>query len=77
MQSVDGQTVDGQTAETGEDRVDVDFVTQVWPVLQRRCLKCHNADKSEGGLRLESRKLAELGGHTGITVLGDSPDESE
>ncbi len=57
--------------------VAVEFETQVWPILERRCLKCHNADKSEGGLRLDSRVGAEQGGHTGNSILASVPEESE
>ena len=36
----------------------VDFARDVRPILERRCLECHSADKSKGGLVLESRELA-------------------
>ncbi|MCA9036465.1 MAG: c-type cytochrome, partial [Planctomycetaceae bacterium] len=33
----------------------VDFASEVLPILQRRCLECHGPDAREGGFRLTSR----------------------
>ncbi|MCH2183604.1 MAG: PSD1 and planctomycete cytochrome C domain-containing protein [Mariniblastus sp.] len=69
---------------------EVDFVTQVQPILNRRCAQCHGEKRREGGLRFTSRRdaLSELdsGGHAIIAgAPGDgsllsrltSSDESE
>src|SRR3954454_21419303 len=36
----------------------VDFVKDVQPLLANHCLKCHDAKKQKGGLRLDSREHA-------------------
>ena len=68
----------------------VDFVREVRPLLVKRCLACHDAEHSKGGLRLDSRQAALKGGKSkqpGITpgtparsellkrVLTHAPDE--
>ena len=63
--------------EADNTPVAVSFQSQIWPILQRKCLDCHNSDVTEAGLNLESRTLADSGGHTGNTILGNDPDQSE
>lgn len=54
----------------------VDFVSEVKPVLERRCLECHNRDYVFAGLRLETRELAMKGGRSGPVILPGNPDDS-
>ncbi|MBQ16197.1 MAG: hypothetical protein CMJ65_03630 [Planctomycetaceae bacterium] len=58
------------------DRPAVDFVDQVRPILQARCLKCHGPDKQEGGLRLDRRDSLVAGGDSGEPAIrpGKSSD---
>jgi len=44
------------------------FATDIQPILERSCLPCHNATKSEGGLILESPKAMLEGGDNGPAV---------
>ena len=37
-------------------------------ILRDECLPCHNAEKSKGGLNMESRESLLLGSDTGIVV---------
>ena len=53
----------------------VDFATQVWPVLQRRCLDCHGPKKQEGDLRVDQRETLLKGEHA--PVVPGKPDQSE
>ncbi len=43
----------------------VDFAREVFPVLKRNCLACHNATKAKAGLNLETPELILQGGDTG------------
>ncbi len=36
----------------------IDFETQVQPILEQNCYKCHGPDKQKGGLRLDSKESA-------------------
>jgi hypothetical protein len=36
----------------------VDFRSQILPLLQKHCLDCHSASRSEGALRLDDEALA-------------------
>jgi len=45
------------------------FETRVRPVLVAHCLPCHDAKKSRGGLRLDSREALLRGGDTGPAVV--------
>jgi formylglycine-generating enzyme required for sulfatase activity len=36
----------------------IDFVKEVQPILEYKCVVCHNAEKKEGKLRLDSKKYA-------------------
>lgn len=56
---------------------DVDFATEVQPILQQHCTSCHGADRAAGGLRLDNRPDALLGGDTQLPVLGGSLETNE
>ncbi len=64
------------TLSVAADRPAVDFVGQVRPILQARCLKCHGPDKQEGGLRLDRRESLVAGGDSGEPAIrpGKSSD---
>jgi hypothetical protein len=52
---------------------DVDFVTQVKPILEVSCVSCHSAEKPKGKLRIETKADALKGGETGPAIVpGDS-----
>lgn len=48
---------------------DVDFVSDVQPILQARCWSCHGEEKQESGLRLDVRQDAFLGGDSGKVIV--------
>jgi len=51
----------------------VHFVNDIQPLLERSCLKCHSAELSMSGLRLDDREPALKGGDLGVDILpGDS-----
>ena len=56
---------------------DVDFVRDVYPILQRSCFECHGAEKHKGGLRLDEREAAFNGGDSGDTIVKGNPADSE
>lgn len=63
-----------QTPAFGE----VVFDDQVWPILEQRCLRCHNQNRAEGDLVFDAgRDWVVRGGHTGRSILGPSAAKSE
>jgi len=46
----------------------VDYLTQVKPILRERCFACHGALKQEGNLRLDTAALAGRGGDSGAAI---------
>ena len=54
----------------------VSFVKDIQPILEQSCLKCHNAEVSMSGLRLDSREHALKGGDLGIDILPGKGDRS-
>jgi hypothetical protein len=47
----------------------VDFARDVWPILQARCVECHNADRRKAGLSLADGDSALAGGDSGRVIL--------
>ncbi|MGN6545128.1 MAG: DUF1549 domain-containing protein [Aureliella sp.] len=47
------------------------FLEQVAPIFERSCVGCHNAEKREGGLALDSAEGLTAGGDSGPVVLAD------
>ncbi len=52
------------------------FEKYVRPVLVQRCHSCHDSNKQEGGLRLDSRQLAIKGGDRGQAMILGNPNGS-
>ena len=69
-----------QTSEipafTDPDSIPI-FEALVRPILQQKCVSCHNQDKQKGGLMLTSWEEIALGGENGAVILSGQPEESE
>jgi hypothetical protein len=59
---------------TAADRVD--FETEVLPLLQAHCFRCHGSQKQEGGLRLDRREALLAGGDSGPALDLEDPADS-
>ena len=55
----------------------LDFPSQVQPVLETKCLECHNANKAKGDLLMTSVEAMIKGGESGSALVPGKPDESE
>ena len=64
--------------ECGSDAVagDVDYQSQIKPILTEKCYSCHGVLKQEGGLRLETRSLILNGGDSGPALIVGDPASS-
>ena len=54
---------------------EVDFTTQVQPLLTNHCLRCHGPDE-KGGLRLDTQQALLKGGFSGPVIVANSATES-
>ncbi len=54
----------------------VDFQRDVRPLLEIKCLPCHNASNKLGGLSVETRESAIHGGDSGPSIIVGQPDQS-
>jgi len=52
------------------------FDTQVRPILQAHCVRCHGGEKTRSGLALTTRQGLLKGGERGPAVSLDRPDDS-
>ncbi len=55
---------------------EVDYESQIKPLLKARCYACHGALKQEAGLRLDTGAAARRGSENGPVITGGSPAES-
>lgn len=67
--------VSGDAAKPAAD-VDRHFESKVRPILVEHCLRCHGAEKTKGGLRLDSGPAMNEGGDTGPAVVPGDPGKS-
>ena len=51
-------------AEKGTNGVGNSLWSEVWPILEARCIKCHGPDKDKGDLRVDDRDSLLIGGDT-------------
>ncbi len=54
----------------------VDFGKQIYPILRKNCIACHNTKQKEGGLLLESHAALIQGGDSGPAVPAKKDDEN-
>ncbi len=52
------------------------FDDSIAPLLERNCVACHNAEKKEGGLALDTRAGLLAGGDSGPVIDADKPESS-
>jgi uncharacterized membrane protein len=53
------------------------FTHLVQPILNEKCVSCHNSDKQKGGLLMTSFSAIVDGGETGKTLINGDPGASE
>jgi mono/diheme cytochrome c family protein len=63
---------------TAASSSDIDFVRDIQPIFAQNCYKCHDAAKHKGGLRLDSKATAFVGGDSGdASLIPHDPDQSK
>lgn len=60
----------------GDEAADRRFREDVAPLLQAKCLGCHNSNENQGRLSLENRQQLLAGGSSGPAVEPGSPSDS-
>ncbi len=55
----------------------VDFIRDVQPIFENKCLECHNPGKIKGKLLMDSAEALLKGGDSGPSLVVGKPDESE
>jgi len=56
--------------------LDVDFLTEVYPIFEAHCIECHGPQKQKGSLRLDTRAGLFEGDEDFIPVVPGEPDLS-
>jgi Protein of unknown function (DUF1553)/Protein of unknown function (DUF1549)/Planctomycete cytochrome C len=65
-----------QAGELADQATFERFEKKVRPLLASRCWQCHGAEKSKGGLRLDSAEAVARGGETGPAIVAGKPEQS-
>ena len=55
---------------------EVSYDTDVLPILQAKCFRCHNGRRSEGGLQLDLKEAALQGGDSGLAIIPGLAEKS-
>ncbi len=56
---------------------EIHFETDIRPLLQQHCVKCHGPDMQKSGLRLDAKSFAFRGGDSGVVIVPGKSAESE
>ncbi len=72
-----GATEKTVQASTAKKAAKVDFLTEVKPLLESYCLRCHNTRTLLGELNLETRELAFEPGENGPFIIPGDPQASK
>ncbi len=65
-----------QALAAAEEPAKVTFADDVFPILDNKCLSCHNTDEAKGGLDLASFGATMTGGSGGAVVVSGDPKSS-
>ena len=72
-QGADRKGVDLSEIPPASDKTGVTYATDIKPIFDTSCIKCHGAEKAKARLRLDGLAAALKGGEDGKVVLpGDS-----
>ena len=72
-QGADKKAVDLSKIPPASDKTGVTYATDIKPILDKSCIKCHGAEKPKARLRLDGLAAALKGGEDGKVILpGDS-----
>ena len=55
---------------------EVSYDTEVLPILQAKCFRCHNGQRTEGGLQLDLKEAALQGGDSGLAIIPGLDEKS-
>ncbi len=55
---------------------EVDYRSQIWPIIQEKCLECHQAKKRQGSLDMSTRALMLKGGDSGPAFVPGNVEKS-
>ncbi|MDA7662852.1 hypothetical protein N8550_02500, partial [Pirellulaceae bacterium] len=59
-----------------QSEVNVDYLTEIKPLLRDKCFSCHSSLKQEGGLRLDAASLIQRGGDSGPAYVAGTDENS-
>ena len=62
--------------QTSSSAAPVDFRGDIAPILERRCLSCHNDRDRRGGPSLQTAKATFQGGDSGEVIAPGDPESS-
>ena len=65
-----------QALTAADDAAKVTFADDVFPILDNKCVSCHNTDEAKGGLDLASFGATMAGGSGGAVVISENPKSS-
>ena len=65
-----------QASEEPKSGEKVTYVDHVLPILEDKCINCHNPDESKGGLDLSTYSATLTGGSGGEIVIAEDPGSS-
>jgi hypothetical protein len=68
-QAAEKKTVDLSKIPLASDKTGVTYATDIKPILDRSCTKCHDGEKPKGKLHLDSLAGVLKGGEDGKVVL--------
>src|ERR1035438_8728276 len=69
VQAAEKPTVDLSKIPPASDKTGVTYATDIKPIFEKSCVKCHSAEKPKAKLRLDGLETALKGGEDGKVIL--------
>jgi hypothetical protein len=74
--SAEDKKLDASKLPPAADKKAVTYATDIKPILEKSCFKCHGAEKQKSKLRLDSLDAVIKGGDNGPDVVAGKVDKS-
>ena len=75
-QAADKKAVDPSKLPPAASKQGVAYATDIKPIFEKSCVKCHGADKQKGKLRVDSLEAVLKGGEDGKVIKPGNSGES-
>ncbi len=71
-----GTSLGPATASEPQPVAEIDYRSEIWPIIEAKCVECHQAKKRQGSLDMSTRASMLKGGDSGAAFVPGNVEKS-